>query len=182
MFKVGILGYTKPTTMTSQIQTWIAFFPCLYLRSHWFGIVLNISFEQRFLHILYPFLFFVLWLCYSYHILNILMYLMDEKTTVKRDQFFIGNQYFSPTNNFTRLKLTPTKKFCFTIKLLWKVFNFFYHISGILNSFSDPCFSETIYCHFLVNFKSCTDRQSTSHFASTSHGGWLVKTGQLHWQ
>ena len=39
------------------------------------------------------------------------MYLIGEKATVKSDQFFIGNQYFSPTNNFTRLKLTPTKNF-----------------------------------------------------------------------
>ena len=30
---------------------------------------------------------------------------------VKSDQLFRGDQHFSPTNNFTRLKLTPTKKF-----------------------------------------------------------------------
>ena len=28
---------------------------------------------------------------------------------MKSDQFFSCDQYFSPTNNFTRLKLTPTK-------------------------------------------------------------------------
>ena len=33
------------------------------------------------------------------------------KKTVKSDQFFSGDQYFSPANNFTRLKLTPTKNF-----------------------------------------------------------------------
>ena len=30
---------------------------------------------------------------------------------MKSDQFFSGDQYFPPTNNFTRLKLTPTKNF-----------------------------------------------------------------------
>ena len=30
---------------------------------------------------------------------------------MKSDHFFNGDQYFSPTNSFTRLKLTPTKKF-----------------------------------------------------------------------
>ena len=34
-------------------------------------------------------------------------YLISEKT-MESDQFFIGEQYFSPTNNF---KLTPTKNF-----------------------------------------------------------------------
>ena len=34
-----------------------------------------------------------------------------KKKKVKSDHFFNGDQYFSPTNNFTRLKLTPTKKF-----------------------------------------------------------------------
>ena len=37
-------------------------------------------------------------------------YLLGEKKPVKSDQFFSGYQYFSPTNNFIRLKLTPTKK------------------------------------------------------------------------
>ena len=30
---------------------------------------------------------------------------------MKSDQFFSGDQNFSPSNNFTRLKLTPTKNF-----------------------------------------------------------------------
>ena len=30
---------------------------------------------------------------------------------MKSDQFFSGDQYFSPTNNFTHLKLTPIKTF-----------------------------------------------------------------------
>ena len=30
-----------------------------------------------------------------------------KKKLVKSDQFFSGEQYFSPTNNFTRIKLTP---------------------------------------------------------------------------
>ena len=29
---------------------------------------------------------------------------------MKSDQFFSGDQYFPPTNHFTRLKLTPTNK------------------------------------------------------------------------
>ena len=39
------------------------------------------------------------------------LYLIGEKKTVKIDQFFSDDQYFSPINNFTRLKLTPTKNF-----------------------------------------------------------------------
>ena len=42
------------------------------------------------------------------------MYLIDlsmKKKKVKSDQYISGNQYFPPTNNFTRLKLTPTKSF-----------------------------------------------------------------------
>ena len=35
----------------------------------------------------------------------------QQKKAVKRDEFFSGDQYFSPTNNFTQLKLTPTKNF-----------------------------------------------------------------------
>ena len=31
--------------------------------------------------------------------------------TVKSDQFFSSDQYFPLTNNFARLKLTPTKNF-----------------------------------------------------------------------
>ena len=34
-----------------------------------------------------------------------------KKKTVKSDQFFSGDQYFSPTNKFIELKLTPTKSF-----------------------------------------------------------------------
>ena len=30
---------------------------------------------------------------------------------MKSNQFYSGDQYFSPTNNFTRLKLTATKNF-----------------------------------------------------------------------
>ena len=38
-------------------------------------------------------------------------HLIGERETVKSDQLFSGDQYFSPTNNFNRLKLTPTKNF-----------------------------------------------------------------------
>ena len=34
-----------------------------------------------------------------------------KKEPVKSGQFFSGDQYFSPTNNFTRLKLKPIKSF-----------------------------------------------------------------------
>ena len=34
-----------------------------------------------------------------------------KKKTVESNQFFSDNQYFSPTNNFNRLKLTLTKNF-----------------------------------------------------------------------
>ena len=42
------------------------------------------------------------------------------------------------------------EKTCFAIKLPWKDSQFFYHIFSILNSFSNPCTSKTIYCHFLA--------------------------------
>ena len=34
-----------------------------------------------------------------------------KKNPVKSDQIFSGEQYFSPSNNFTRIELTPSKKF-----------------------------------------------------------------------
>ena len=34
-----------------------------------------------------------------------------KKNPVKSDQFFSGEQYFSPSNNFTRIELTPSKNF-----------------------------------------------------------------------
>ena len=34
-----------------------------------------------------------------------------KKNLVKSDQFFSGEQYFSPSNNFTRIELTPSKNF-----------------------------------------------------------------------
>ena len=40
-----------------------------------------------------------------------LIYLIVEKRPVKCDQSFSDDQNFSPTNNFTRLKLTTTKNF-----------------------------------------------------------------------
>ena len=40
--------------------------------------------------------------------------------TRKSDQFFSGDQYFYPTNKFTRLKLTPTKNFYQLLFLLNK--------------------------------------------------------------
>ena len=33
-----------------------------------------------------------------------------------------------------------------------RVLNYFFRIFGILNSFSNPCTSETLYCHFHVIF------------------------------
>ena len=40
---------------------------------------------------------------------------------MKSDRFFSGDQYFFPTNNFTRLKLTPTKNFYQLFSLLNKI-------------------------------------------------------------
>ena len=49
-------------------------------------------------------------------------YLIGEKKkkTVKSDQLFSGEKDFSPTNNFTRLKLSPTKNFYQLFSLLNK--------------------------------------------------------------
>ena len=56
------------------------------------------------------------------------------------------------------------KKHILQSNFLERVLKFFYHIFDILNSFSNPCTSETIYCHFLVIFKTnCTDGQSALH-------------------
>ena len=58
------------------------------------------------------------------------MYLIDlsMKKKVKSDQYISGNQYFPPTNNFTRLKLTPTKSFYNVLQsnFLERVLNFSY--------------------------------------------------------
>ena len=43
-------------------------------------------------------------------IMKSIEYLIDQKKKkklVKSDQFFSGEQYFSPTNNFNRIKLNP---------------------------------------------------------------------------
>ena len=45
------------------------------------------------------------------------------------------------------------EKTCFT-NFLERALNFSYHIFGILNSVSNLCTSETIFCYFLVIFKS----------------------------
>ena len=42
-----------------------------------------------------------------------------KKKLVKVDQFFSGDQYFSPINNFAQLKLTPTKKFFVSYFFSW---------------------------------------------------------------
>ena len=44
-----------------------------------------------------------------------MQYLIGEKKPVKSDQIFSDDKYFSPTNNFTWLKLTPTKN-----KISWR--------------------------------------------------------------
>ena len=55
-----------------------------------------------------------------------------KKKLVKSDQFFSGEQYFSPTNNFTRIKLTPAKNFYQIFFLLNKN-----QITEILKKLSD---------------------------------------------
>ena len=161
-----------------------------------------------------------------------------------------GEKYFSPTINFTRLKLLPTKNFdqlffllnknqvtdilkkyqifytiiwlsgvrqgrvvrkekfkkkrknescrrfiCLQKKyvlqsnFLERVLNFFYHVSGILNSFSNPCTSETIYCHSLSSLRvlyrstiqfafSCLITESLRETLTSA----AAFTPQLHWQ
>ena len=42
-----------------------------------------------------------------------------KKKLVKVDQFFSGDQYFSPINNFAQLKLTPTKNFFVSYFFSW---------------------------------------------------------------
>ena len=90
---------------------------------------------------------------------------------MKSDQFFSGDHYFSPINNFTRLKLKSTKTAYNVLQsnFLEKVLNLFYHIFGILNSFSNPCTSETIYCHFLVIFKSAAQINNPLRTAHPLH-------------
>ena len=41
--------------------------------------------------------------------------LLVKKIPMKSDQLFCGNQYFSLTNNFSRLNLIPTKNFYHSI-------------------------------------------------------------------
>ena len=41
---------------------------------------------------------------------------LSVKKPVKSDQFFSGDKYFYPTNNFTRLKLRPISCFFSWIK------------------------------------------------------------------
>ena len=43
--------------------------------------------------------------------LNVTEYLIGETKTGEKWPLFNGDQYFLPTNNFTRPKLTATKKF-----------------------------------------------------------------------
>ena len=57
---------------------------------------------------------------------------LSVKKTMKSDQFFSGDHYSFPTNNFPRLKLTPTKNFYQLLFLLNKN-----QITEILNKLSD---------------------------------------------
>ena len=47
-------------------------------------------------------------------------YPIGKKNPVKSDQFFSGDRYFYPTDNFTLLKLTQTKHFYLLLFLLNK--------------------------------------------------------------
>ena len=46
------------------------------------------------------------------------------------------------------------KKYFLQSNFLERILNFFYHVFGILNNFSNPRTPETIYYHFLVIFKN----------------------------
>ena len=61
-------------------------------------------------------------------------FLIDEKKTVK------GDQYFPPTNNVILLKLTPTKNFYHFFFLLNKN-----QITGILKKLSDLFYIELLW-------------------------------------
>ena len=62
-----------------------------------------------------------------------------KKKSVKSDQLFSGDHYFSPTNNFTRLKLTPTKTFYQLFFLLNKK-----QITEILSKLSDLLYHDLV--------------------------------------
>ena len=91
----------------------------------------------------------------------------EKKNPVKSHQFFSGDQYFSPTNNFTRLKLTPTKNFHQLFFLLNKI-----QITVILKKSSDLLYHNLVVWRWVVK----------GSYKREIYGGWSVKTGQLHWQ
>ena len=65
----------------------------------------------------------------------------EKKKPVKSDRFFSDGHYFSPTNNFTRLKLTPTKNFYQLFFLLNKN-----QITEILKKLSDLLYHDLVKC------------------------------------
>ena len=69
-------------------------------------------------------------------------YLIGEKKPSEKWQIFCGDQYFSPTYNYTRLKLTPTRIFYQLFFLLKKN-----QIMEILKELS------YLLCHILVEWR-----------------------------
>ena len=80
---------------------------------------------------------------------------------MKNYEFFSGDQYFSPTNNFTQLKLTPTKNFYHLVFLLYEN-----QITEILKRLSDLLY------HNLVEW-SWVGKGSQKR---EIYDGWSVKT------
>ena len=69
-----------------------------------------------------------------------------KKKKVKSDQFFSGDQYFSPANNFTRLKLSLTKNFYQLFFLLNKN-----QVIEILKQLSDLLYDNLVEWHWVGN-------------------------------
>ena len=69
------------------------------------------------------------------------------------------------------------KKTCFAIKLPWKDSQLFYYIFSILNSFTNPCTSKTIYCHFLAIRKSVVQIDNPLR-SDEEEAGIVIETDQ----
>ena len=71
---------------------------------------------------------------------------LTSTLSVKKDQFFSGDQYFSPTNDFTKLKLTPTKNFYQLLFLLNKN-----QITKIIKKLSDLLYHNLVERRWVEN-------------------------------
>ena len=95
-----------------------------------------------------------------------------KKKPVKRDQFFTGDQYFSTTNNFTRLKLKTSKYFLLSKNQITEILK--KHISDLL-------YHNLVEWRWVGKGREAVILQNWLVKTSQSRG-WSVKTGQLHQQ